>query len=116
MNACLLLPEAFALSYSTVSGNTVEFGLMGNTPFGTCPLCQKASSKLHSYYQRKVGDLPISGKTVKLYISTRKFFCHEDSCPRKVFSERFGSWLRPWQRRLERSGEQIQAIGLQLRE
>ncbi len=91
MNACLLLPEAFALSYSTVSGNTVEFGLMGNTPFGTCPLCQKASSKLHSYYQRKVGDLPISGKTVKLYISTRKFFCHEDSCPRKVFSERFGS-------------------------
>jgi transposase len=67
---------------------------------------------VHSYYQRKVQDLPISGKNVKLYISTRKFFCGEDSCPRKIFTERFGSWLRPWQRRLQRCGEQIQAIGL----
>jgi transposase len=112
MNACLLLPEAFALRYSTVSGNTVMFGLIGSTPFGSCPLCQKASSKLHSYYERKVGDLPISGKTVKLYISTRKFFCQQGSCPRKVFAERFGSCLKPWQRRLERSNGQIQAIGL----
>lgn len=112
MNACLLFLEAFALRYSSISGNTVEFGLMGNTLFGTCPLCQKASSKVHSYYQRKVGDLPISGKTVKLYVSTRRFFCGEDSCPRKVFAERFGSCLKPWQRRLDRSSRQIQAIGL----
>lgn len=88
------------------------FGLMGSTPFGTCPLCSGISSKVHSYYQRKVQDLPISGKTVRLYISIRKFFCQQTSCPRKVFAERFGSCLRPWQRRLERSGGQIQAIGL----
>ncbi len=112
MNACLLLPEALAYRYSTVCGNTVVFGLIGSTPFSNCPLCQKASSKVHSYYQRKVQDLPISGKTVKLYISTRKFFCGEVSCPRKIFTERFGSCLGPWQRRLERSGGQIQTIGL----
>ncbi len=112
MNACLLLPEAFSYRYSTVSGNTVVFGLMGSTPFGTCPLCSGISSKVHSYYQRKVQDLPISGKTVRLYISIRKFFCQQSSCPRKVFAERFGSCLRPWQRRLERSNEQIQTIGL----
>ncbi len=112
MNACLLFPEALAFRYSTVSANTVECGLMGSTPFGTCPLCQRASSKVHRYYQRKVQDLPISGKIVKLYISTRKFFCQQDSYPRKVFAERFGSCLRPWQRRLERSNEQIQAVGL----
>ncbi len=112
MNACLLLPEAFALRYSTICGNTVVFGLMSNTPFGTCPLCSGISSKVHSYYERKVGDLPISGKTVRLYIRTRKFFCPHDSCPRKVFAERFGSCLKPWQRRLERSNEQIKAIGL----
>jgi transposase len=112
MNACLLLPEAFAFRYSTIFGNTIEFGLMGSAPFGTCPLCQSASSKVHSYYQRKVGDLPISGKTVKLYVITRKFFCQQDSCPRKVFAERFGCCLKPWQRRLERYDEQLQAIGL----
>ncbi len=112
MNACLLLPEVFAFRYSTILGNTVELGLMSTTLFGTCPLCQRASSKVHSYYERKVQDLPISGKTVKLYISTRKFFCLENSCPRKVFAERFGSCLKPWQRRLDRSSTQIQAIGL----
>jgi transposase len=112
MNAYLLLPEAFALRYSSISGNTVAFGLMSITPFGTCPLCSRESHKVHSYYQRKVGDLPISGRTVKLYISTRKFFCQVDACPRKVFAERFGACLRPWQRRLERSNSQIQAIGL----
>jgi transposase len=112
MNACLLLPDAFTFRYSTVSGNRVIFGLMGSTPFGICPLCSKVSYKVHGYYERKVQDLPISGKTVKLYISTRKFFCEEDSCPRKVFAERFSSCLRPWQRRLERSNSQIQAIGL----
>jgi transposase len=112
MNACLLLPEAFAFCYSTISGNTVVLGLMGSTPSGICPLCSKVSHKVHSYYQRKVQDLPIIGKTVKLYISTRKFFCQEDSWPRKVFAERFNSCLRPWQRRLERFNCQIQVIGL----
>ncbi len=73
MNAYLLLPEAFALRYSSISGNTVAFGLMSSTPCGTCPLCSRDSHKVHRYYQRKVGDLPISGRTVKLYISTRKF-------------------------------------------
>src|SRR3712207_6591084 len=116
MNAYSLLPEAFTYRYSTVCGNTVVFGLMGSTPCSTCPLCQKASIKVHSYYQRKVQDLPISGKTVKLYISTRKYFCGEVACPQKIFTERFGSCLGPWQRRLERSGGQIQTIGLQLRE
>jgi transposase len=95
MNACLLLPEAFAFRYSTVSGNTVEFGLTGSTPFGTCPLCSTISSKVHSYYQRKVQDLPVSGKPIRLYISIRKLFCQHNSCPRKVFAKRFGSFLRP---------------------
>ncbi len=66
MNASLLLLEAFTYRYSTVSGNKVIFGLMGSTAFSACPLCQKASSKVHSYYQQRVQDLPVSGKTVKL--------------------------------------------------
>lgn len=112
METCLLLPENFVFLYSTISESNVCVGVINNTSFGICPLCQKASQKVHSYYERKVQDLPISGKTVKLYMRTRKFFCQQDSCSRKVFAERFGSCLRPWQRRLERSNEQIEAIGV----
>lgn len=65
VNACLLLPEAFTFHYSTVSGNTVVFELMGSSPFANSPSCSRISSKVHSYYQQKVQDLPISGRTVK---------------------------------------------------
>jgi hypothetical protein len=108
----LCLTETFILLYSTISENNVCSGMINNTSFGICPLCKKASQKVHSYYQRKVGDLPITGKSVKNSIHTRKFFCLQDSCSRKVFAERFGSCLKPWQRRLEQSNGQIQAIGL----
>lgn len=112
MDVDLLFPEAFAFRYSNISAHSVSFGLLSSSAFGNCPLCRKPSSKVHSYYERKVQDLPISGKMVKLSITTRKFFCLEDTCPRKVFAERFGSYLMPHQRRLERSNGQIQAIGL----
>ena len=98
MNACLVLPETFALRYSTICGNTVVFGLTGSTPFGICPLCSKVSHNGHGYYERKVQDLPISGKTVKLYISTKKIICEQKCCSGEVFAERFDSWLKPWQR------------------
>jgi hypothetical protein len=80
MDACLLLPEAFAFRYIDIFGNTIVFGLTGSTPLATCPLWAKVSSKVHSYYERKVQDLPISGRTFKLCISTWKFFCQADSC------------------------------------
>jgi transposase len=112
MNTYLLFPQAFAFRYSTISAHSVSFGLLSSSALGNCPICGKPSSKVHSYYERKVQDLPISGKMVKLSITTRKFFCLEDTCPRKVFAERFGSCLAPYQRRLERSNGQIQAIGL----
>ena len=33
-------------------------------------------------------DLPIQGKKVVLLVSTRKFFCDNDACCKRTFSER----------------------------
>lgn len=112
MNPCLLLPTAFTLRYSSIAENTVSIGLMSSLPFGTCPLCMRVSRKVHSYYERKVNDLPMSGKPVSLRISVRKFFCQQQNCRRKIFAERFDSCLQSYQRRLERSNTQIRGIGL----
>src|SRR5690242_12063988 len=114
MDTSLLLPREFFLRYSDLSANTVTLGVGSCSLMGYCPLCQTRSSKVHSYYQRKVMDLPISGQAVKLLLQARKFFCEQSSCPRKVFTERWGDSLGPYQRRLERTTQQIQTIGLMI--
>lgn len=59
-------------------------------------------------------DLPISGKVVSLQVCSRKFFCEQESCPRKVFAQQCSNCLKPYSRRLERATEQVLSIGLSL--
>lgn len=108
----MLLPPGFILRYSNISAHTITVGLMSSLPFGTCPLCRHTSHKVHSYYERSVSDLPMSGKVVCLRISVRKFFCQQSECCRKIFAERFHTCLPAYQRRLQRSTLQIGQIGL----
>jgi len=112
MNLCLLFPTNFAIRYSDISVQNVTIGLMSSYSFGVCPQCKQISYKVHSYYERKVNDLPMSGKTVHLRISVRKFFCRQAECSRKIFAERFDECLPSYQRRLQRSKAQIGQIGL----
>lgn len=112
MQTSLFLPANLTLRYSAVFETSVSLGLMGRSPFGICPQCQNPSSKVHSYYERKVKDLPMSEKEVSLRIMVRKFFCQQPNCPRKIFAERFDTSLKPYERRLERCNAQIRGIGL----
>lgn len=54
-----------------------------------CPTCGQPSTRPHSWYWRHPLDLPWRGTTVRLRIRTRRFFCDEEICDRKVFAERF---------------------------
>lgn len=112
MQTSLLLPANFTLRYSAVYETSVSLGIMSSAAFGVCPQCMNPSSKVHSYYERKVRDLPISGKEVTLHLSVRKFFCQQTDCPKKIFAERFDTSLMPYERRLERSNNLIREIGL----
>src|SRR5437899_5060603 len=60
-----------------------------------CPTCGGRSARRHSWYQRQPLDLPWRGATVRLVVHTRRFFCDERTCPRKIFAERFGGVLPP---------------------
>lgn len=79
-----------------------------------CPLCGKYGNHIHSHYTRNLADLPISGKLVQLQLRARKFFCYNKSCPRKVFTERFGLGILPYARRLCRSIDVLRTIGLEV--
>jgi transposase len=75
-----------------------------------CPLCQKASARVHSHYGRALMDLPILGCQVALELASRKFFCDNPQCRRRVFTERFTRLIKSYARTTNRLGEQLSVL------
>jgi transposase len=45
------------------------------TPALPCPSCGQLATRIHSRYRRTLHDLPVSGRTVRLSLQIRRFFC-----------------------------------------
>ena len=52
-----------------------------------CPYCGKISEKVHSQYERKLQDLPMSGKKVRIVLRNKKYYCANEGCAHKTFAE-----------------------------
>lgn len=79
-----------------------------------CPLCNQYSRKKHSSYLRRVADLPWQGVPVLLRLAVHKFFCSNESCRRKVFTERLPSVVAAFARRATRLDQTFAAIAFAL--
>ena len=77
-----------------------------------CPYCQKESSKVHSRYIRCITDLPILGRTCVLHVGVRKFFCNNNHCGHKTFSEQPGNELFRYRRRTRRCELHVLRTGI----
>jgi transposase len=73
---------------------------------GTCPYCGGVSSKVHSYYRRKFADLPLNGYQTEVHLVCKKFFCLNDECKHRTFSEAFG-FIKPLALKTDRLVEEI---------
>src|SRR5215813_2720727 len=67
-----------------------------------CSLCQQPSTKVHSRYQRALGDLPCCGKPFRLLILVRRFFCLNKEFARRLFVERVSEVTSPFARKTNR--------------
>lgn len=79
-----------------------------------CPLCHSPTHRVHSRYERTLKDLPVAQFRLKITLSVCKFFCLNDTCPRKIFTERLAAVVAPWARRTARFTERLKEIGLAL--
>lgn len=79
-----------------------------------CPVCQTASRRIHSRYQRTLQDLPCMNYKVTLLVQVRKFFCLNPNCQRRIFTERHSQLTETWARRTSRLAQHLVAIGLAL--
>jgi transposase len=83
-----------------------------NRVSSSCPCCSTPSHAIHSYYRRKPWEIPCAGKAIRLVLTVRKFFCHVDICPQKIFTERLPGFLEPSSRLTTRLRAIVQAIGV----
>jgi transposase len=77
----------------------------------SCPLCGAVSRSRHSFYSRRLQDLPWQGMGVELWIIVGRFRCRNSSCPRKIFCERLPQITHVYGRQTERAAEIVRLIG-----
>jgi transposase len=111
-----LLPVGLQVTDCSVSVMEEQIIIEASSPQlnSTCPTCGCSSERKHSKYLRVFGDLPTSGFYVKISLQSRKYFCDNPDCNRKIFTERFAEEILPYHRRFNRCKELLNNLGLEL--
>lgn len=113
-----LLPSQIDLSLNhwelESTTNQIVVQLSSTRSVAECPLCHCASHRIHSRYERTLKDLPLVQFTLVVLLTVSKFFCLNDSCKRRIFSERLPDVVEPWARRTARYTEKLKTVGLAL--
>ncbi len=112
-----LLPDAaeVVLDHLRVLGR--EQIVMVLRPSGdesACPSCHRRSSRIHSWYRRRLSDLPWEGVEVRIELRARRFFCDEDGCAQRIFTEQLSKTAPPYARRTSRLSLALEQITLAL--
>lgn len=69
--------------------DTMYIKVASNRKIFTCPHCNTECKRIHSHYIKTFQDLPIQDKKVIIILDNRKFFCENNECSNKTFSETF---------------------------
>ena len=78
-----------------------------------CPKCGTLSTIYHGTYTRRVQDLPILGKNVRLEIKAREYRCANDDCDATTIAESFDGFLDPYSRLTKRCADFICMLALE---
>jgi transposase len=98
-----LVPRGFDVESALCDGNMTVITVRPTSGTSLCPGCGASSRRIHSRYQRRLTDLPLAGRQVRLMVVARRFRCDTVLCGRRIFTERFNDGaLAPWARRTAR--------------
>jgi transposase len=110
--AFLPLPQGLRITEICQEETSLLIKVLSERTSACCPLCEQSSDAVHSRYQRQLKDVPCGGQAVHLRLTVRKFFCHNQECQRKIFTERVPAFVQPWAQMTLRLIAAIEAIGL----
>lgn len=110
-----LVPRGFAVDAAHRESDATLITIRPLSMTSACPGCGTRSARIHSRYQRRLADLPLAGKPVRLVVRVRRFHCDAVLCGRRIFTERFDkNVLAPWARRTVRLDDIVHHLGLVL--
>jgi len=113
-DSSLTLPGLIVAIRAVVDGTVEVSGRLASAG-AMCPDCATPSTSLHSRYDRTLSDLPVSGSTVRLRLSVRRFRCTHTSCQRRTFSEPLAPPVgRRYGRRVSRCDAVLRAVAVAL--
>jgi zinc-finger of transposase IS204/IS1001/IS1096/IS1165 len=76
-----------------------------------CPRCQVVSSARHSSYQRRLWDLPIQGRPVRVTLTVGRWQCRNAECGQSIFTERLPGMVGPRARQTRRAAGILRLLG-----
>lgn len=101
--ASALIPPGFALERLETSDTGAEMVIRPTGRSSICPECGSGASRVHGLYSRRLADLPLAARAVRLVLMARRFRCSASTCRRRIFTERFEhDVVGPWARRTAR--------------
>jgi hypothetical protein len=108
-----LVSCGFDVENAVCAGTTTVISVRPTSGTGLCAGCGARSMRIHSRYQRRLTDLPLAGRQVRLMGVARRFRCDTVLCGRRIFTERFDDGaLAPWARRTARLDLVVHHLGL----
>jgi transposase len=111
-NVLLPGPTRLRLTTLMVTDERIMLDLIATQTAALCPTCLSDSTRIHSYYQRSVADLPWACLRVHLHIHVRRFLCANAACPRLTFAEPLPEVVARSARRTTRLADQQRRLGL----
>src|SRR5229473_7504126 len=110
-----LVPRGFVVDGTSSDGPGLVIAVRPVRRTSNCPECGTNSERVHSRYRRRLADLPLAGRPVRLVVVARRFHCDAVLCGRRIFVERFDQdVLAPWARRTARLDHIVHHLGLAL--
>lgn len=98
----------------TINPDLIAVALTGAAPTACCPVCGRASDRIHSRYRRTLADLPAAGRRLVIRVAARRFFCATPGCGRRIFCERLPELAGAHARTTARLAELHRLIGFAL--
>ena len=95
-------PSLWRMSLITLRPQSIALHLDPVRRAVACPICNTTSTRIHSRYQRTPWDLPWVIWPVQLIVHARKFFCDNQECSRRIFTESFPGVLERYARQTTR--------------
>ena len=116
MNRSTLIPNGAEVELTCLrpKAGAIQLELRASQPSSLWPSCDRRSFRVHSRHWRTLADLPWEGVPVRILLGARKFFCVDERCPRRIFTEQLPGTVARYGRRSCGSSEALNWVTLAL--